>query len=65
MELYILSFEDVLAVYRRVTGHQDLPVRPGGLASAVALPTQTMGGQDLYPTLFDDECHDELSPIAA
>jgi len=53
MEIYTLTVDDVIAIYRRVTGHDDSPVRPDGLASAVALPMQTMDGRALYSTLFD------------
>ena len=52
MELVCPSIEDVVAIYRAVTGRRDDPVRPDGLASAVALPIASMFGDDLYPSIF-------------
>ncbi len=53
MELRVLSYDDVIEIYRELTGNSDGPVRPDGLESAVALPAQSMFGRDLYATIFD------------
>jgi death-on-curing protein len=54
-----LTLSEVLALHARLmasTGGAPGLARLAALEAAVALPRQTFGGADLYPTLADKAC---------
>ena len=52
MNLYVLSVDDVLAIYREICETDAAPARPDGLESAVAAPFATFGGEYLHADVF-------------